>query len=250
MKSVLVVMLIILGIPAGIGILSYTIEPVAVVEPAPIVEPLVMTVLIPPIPTLEEVVAATVTIKCVGEGNHEWSGSGAFIDDCGTILTARHVLEGAVVIMIILPDGTIHPAVDPYFLPLVDVGFCKFVGPQPAGFLKLSDTAPRLGDTVRVIGSPAGLVFAGSVSQGIVSCSMRMFDTIEYMQIDASAIPGNSGGPVVNLQGEIVGVLVAGIQIGVEINFAVPVDQVQAMLLCYEAHKNLKAILWHPKPQN
>lgn len=203
----------------------------------------------PPTPTLEEIVAATVTLKCVGEGNKEWSGSGAFIDECGTILTARHVLEGAVVIMVILDDGTIHPAADPYFLSAVDVGFCKFVGPQPKKVLRIATDSPKLGDTVRVIGSPMGLIFAGTVSQGIVSCTMRMHDGVEYLQIDASAIPGNSGGPVVNLKGEIIGVLVAGIQAGIEINFAVPANQVQAMLICYEAHKNLKAVLWHPKPQ-
>jgi len=252
MKSVLSVVAICALAYGGIfGLAVYCdhSEPLVVKSPVAI-EPMVMTVLLPLPPTLVEQVQATVTLKCVGEGNREWSGSGIFIDDYGTILTARHVLEGAVVVMAILQDGTIHPAVDPYFLPAVDVGFCKFVGPQPKSFLKISEAPAALGDTVRVIGSPMGLIFAGSVSQGIVSCVMRMHDGIEYIQIDASAIPGNSGGPVVNQKGEIVGVLVAGIQAGIEINFAVPANQVRAMLRCYEAHKNLKAVLWHPKHQN
>ena len=258
MKHVLIILAVIFGavIPvslfcaAGVGINKYLIQPAPVAEVAavaPLVVTPVVAVILPP--TLEEVVAATVTFKCVGEGNREWSGSGAFIDDKGTILTAGHVLNGAVVVMVILGNGKIYPATDMFVLAPVDVGFCKFVGPMPTPFLKIAAVAPRLGDTVRVIGSPMGVVFAGSVSQGIVSCTMRMHDKMDYIQVDASAIPGNSGGPVVNLQGEIVGVLVAGIQAGIEINFAVPADQVLAVLDCYNSFKKLKAVLWHPQPQ-
>jgi S1-C subfamily serine protease len=256
LNPVVAIVILLLGIPAGMAGFAMFVTPVeqpapaVVVDmPAVILEPMEFTVLIPPVPTLEEVVAATVTIKCVGEGNREWSGSGAFIDDCGTILTAAHVLKGAVVIMVILGDGTIHPAVDPYFLPEVDAGFCKFIGPQPNAYLKIADEKVHVGDTVRVIGSPLGLTLSGSVSQGIVSCVMRMHDDTEYIQVDASAVPGNSGGPVVNLNGDIIGVLVAGVAVGVEINFVVPADQVAALWNCYEAHKTLKAVLWHPQPQ-
>jgi S1-C subfamily serine protease len=256
MKHVLTILAIVFGLvvpvslfcAAGIGFDKYLIHPAPVVEVV-VEAPVVVAPMAVLPPTLEEVVAATVTIKCVGEGNREWAGSGSFIDANGTILTAGHVLDGAVVVMVILGDGKIYPAVDPFVLKPVDVGFCKMVGPLPTPFLKIAPIATRLGDTVRVIGSPMGLIFAGSVSQGIVSCTMRMHDKVEYLQVDASAIPGNSGGPVVNLQGEIVGVLVAGIQAGIEINFAVPADQVLAVLDCYNSFKKLKAVLWHPQPQ-
>jgi S1-C subfamily serine protease len=254
MKHVLIILTLVFGLvvpvslfcAAGVGINKYLVSPAPTlqVEPIIIVEPVVQ------VRMLEDVVRATVTLKCVGEGNKEWSGSGAFIDDCGTILTAAHVLKDAVVIMVILGDGTIHPAVDPYFLPEVDAGFCKFIGPQPNAYLKIADEKVHVGDTVRVIGSPLGLALSGSVSQGIVSCVMRMHDDTEYIQVDASAVPGNSGGPVINLNGDIIGVLVAGVAMGVEINFVVPADQVAALWNCYEAHKTLKAVLWHPKPQN
>jgi S1-C subfamily serine protease len=253
MKPYVAMLVLVLGIPAGMFgmalVAKHTAASPVTPPPVVVVEPIVMPVLLPPVPTLEEVVAATVTIKCVGEGNKEWSGSGAFIDSAGTILTAGHVLDGAVVVMVILGDGKIYPATDMFVLAPVDVGFCKMVGPMPTPFLKIAAIAPRLGDTVRVIGSPMGLIFAGSVSQGIVSCTMRMHDKMDYLQVDASAIPGNSGGPVVNLQGEIVGVLVAGVQAGIEINFAVPANQVLAVLDCYNSFKKLKEVLWHPQPQ-
>jgi serine protease Do len=96
---------------------------------------------------------------------------------------------------------------------------------KPAGAAPLwqqPDTAPpRTGDELLLLGSPYGL--QGTVTTGIVS---RV--TKKYIQTDAAANPGNSGGPAIDKQGRVVGVLVAGG--GENINFAVPIRLVCSYL--------------------
>ena len=200
--------------------------------------------------TMDWVVNATVTIKVVSESGQEWSGSGAFVSKDGIVMTAAHVLSDAQTVTIVTADGTEYAAKNPYVSDSADVAFCQIEADIVVPFLRIATLPTAVGDVVRVVGSPLGLDFHNTVSQGIVSFNDRILDNTRYMQIDASAIPGNSGGPVVNLQGEIVGVLVAGIQPGVEINFAVPANQAEAVFNCYICHNNLKGLLCPPQPQN
>jgi len=243
MKPYIAMLALVLGIPIGMFGMSlvaqHTAAPVAVVAPLAIA----------PVPTLQDVVNATVTIQVVSKQGEEWSGSGVFIDNKGTILTAGHVLIDAELIDIVMPDGKTYKAKNPYVTNLVDVAFCQLDADIEVPFLAIAQMPTAVGDVVRVVGSPLGLTFHGTVTQGIVSFNGRDLDGVSYMQIDASAVPGNSGGPVVNLQGEIVGILVAGIQMGVEMNFVVPADQVQALFNCYKCHNILKDLLCPPQPQ-
>jgi 2-alkenal reductase len=139
------------------------------------------------------------------------SGSGVFITEDGYILTNNHVVEDATNLILILADGSQQPAeligADVY----ADLAVLKTAGPAPAvASLGNSDSLDP-GETVIAIGSPLG-DFMNSVTAGVVSATGRSIDSgygyqIEgLIQTDAAINEGNSGGPLVNLAGEVVGI--------------------------------------------
>lgn len=117
-------------------------------------------------------------------------------------------------------DGTIEQA-----LPDVDLALIAVKADIPK--LKQSSETPRPGQTIIVIGSPLGL--GGSVSTGAVS-ALREEDGINYIQFAAPISPGNSGGPIVNSLGEVIGITEASAGIVIQgaenANFALPVNLV------------------------
>lgn len=139
------------------------------------------------------------------------SGSGVFVSQDGYIITNNHVVEGTREVAVILADGTELPAqivgTDKY----ADLAVLKTEGTVP-GIAKIGDSDTlEPGETVIAIGSPLG-DFKNTVTLGVVSATGRMLDTGEgYMiedliQTDAAINSGNSGGPLVNLGGEVVGI--------------------------------------------
>jgi serine protease Do len=158
-------------------------------------------------------------------------GSGFIIDAQGHIVTNNHVIEGADEIDVILSDGTVLPAtlvgadtdVD---LALLKVNSRTALTPVPWGN---SDTAD-VGQWVVAIGNPFGL--GGTVTAGIISARNRdisagSFD--DFIQTDAAINKGNSGGPLFNLRGEVIGVNTAIISPGeaggsVGVGFSVPAN--------------------------
>lgn len=139
------------------------------------------------------------------------SGSGVYITEDGYILTNNHVVEDATNLTLILADGSQQPAelvgADIY----ADLAVLKTSGPAPA-FANLGNSdSLDPGETVIAIGSPLG-DFMNSVTVGVVSATGRSIDTgygyqIEgLIQTDAAINEGNSGGPLVNLAGEVVGI--------------------------------------------
>lgn len=142
----------------------------------------------------------------------ESSGSGVIISDDGTILTNNHVVEGATKIAVILSDGTRLPAsvigTDQYS----DVAVVKAEGGTlPAKATLGNSDRLKPGETVIAIGSPLG-EFKNTVTVGVVSATGRTIDLgqgyqLEGMiQTDAAINHGNSGGPLVNLAGQVVGI--------------------------------------------
>jgi hypothetical protein len=96
-------------------------------------------------------------------------------------------------------------------------------------FSVIDRAMPNVGDTILAIGSPGGL--ENTVTSGIVSAMSRRFLQIgDVMQIDASVNPGNSGGPVVDSSGRLVGVVFAGIMQAQGLNFAIPAERLAAAL--------------------
>ena len=166
------------------------------------------------------------------------SGSGFIVTEDGYIVTNHHVVSGASSVKVTLYDGTEYAATVVGSDSDYDVAVLKIeaTGLQPVTLGKSSDV--NVGDTVLAIGNPLGeLTF--SMSQGIVSCCDRAINVdgtpFNMIQVDASINPGNSGGPLMNLYGEVVGIVSAKYSsysdTTVEgLGFAIPIGDVQAII--------------------
>lgn len=154
-------------------------------------------------------------------------GSGFLIDPEGYVVTNLHVIEGADEIRVILHDDTNLPAVVLGTDQKTDLALLKVESPTPLPYANWGDSdATRVGDWIIAIGNPFGL--GGSVSAGIISAQARDLESgpyDEYLQTDAAINRGNSGGPMFNLAGEVIGVNTAIISPtggSVGIGFAIP----------------------------
>jgi serine protease Do len=173
-------------------------------------------------------------------GESTVSGSGVFISEDGYVLTNNHVVEGSTEVNIILADGSEQPAqivgTDQY----ADLAVLKTDGPVPA-FAPLgnSDTL-KPGETVIAIGSPLG-DFKNTVTVGVISATGRSLDTgygysiEDLIQTDAAINEGNSGGPLVNLAGEVIGINTLVVRasgsgtVAEGLGFAIPVNTASAV---------------------
>ena len=163
-------------------------------------------------------------------------GSGVVVDDSGTILTSLHVVKNASAIKVYFADGTESDASIISTQPENDLAVLR---PQvipdnlvPATLASASTL--RVGDQVAAIGNPFGVT--GSLSSGVVSGLGRVFRSTEtdqtlinLIQFDAAVNPGNSGGPLVDRSGDVVGIVTAllnptGQNFFVGIGFAVPIE--------------------------
>jgi serine protease Do len=162
-------------------------------------------------------------------------GSGFIIDSSGLVVTNNHVIADADEINVILNDGTKLPATLVGKDSKSDLALLRVHSDKPLKSVKFGDSDKlRLGEWVIAIGNPFSL--GGTVTAGIVSARNRDINSgpyDNYIQTDAAINRGNSGGPLFNLNGEVVGVNTAiispsGGSIG--IGFAVPSDSAVAVI--------------------
>ena len=134
-------------------------------------------------------------------------GSGFVISEDGYVVTNNHVIEGADEILIEFFEGFELPAEIVGTDPNTDIALLKVESDEPLQFVSFgdSDTA-RVGDWVMAMGNPLGQGF--SVSSGIVSARNRALSGTydDYIQTDAAINRGNSGGPLFNMDGDVIGV--------------------------------------------
>jgi 2-alkenal reductase len=139
------------------------------------------------------------------------SGSGVIISPQGYIVTNAHVVENARELSVILSDGTELPAELISTDAFDDLAVLKAEGQMPAVVAIGNSDNLKSGETVIAIGSPLG-EFRNTVTVGVISATDRMLDTGNgyvmegLIQTDAAINQGNSGGPLVNLRGELVGI--------------------------------------------
>ena len=162
-------------------------------------------------------------------------GSGFVIDPEGTIVTNNHVINNADEIFVTFSDGQKYPAEIVGRDSRTDVAVLKVKVSKKLPFLTLGDDSKmRVGDWVFAIGNPFGL--GGSLSVGVVSAVNRNINSgpyDSYIQTDAAINKGNSGGPLFNLEGEVIGVNTAIISPSggsVGIGFAMPANLVKTVI--------------------
>src|SRR5574341_1850273 len=160
------------------------------------------------------------------------SGSGFVIDSSGLILTNAHVVEGAEAIQVRLSDGRRFAGKLVGRDGRVDLALLKIEGATNLTSLPLGDSNQlRVGEFVMALGHPFGL--EQSVSFGIVSRKgaplMVAAPGFDFIQTDAAVNPGNSGGPLVNMAGEVVGVNSMAARNG-SIGFAIPSNLVKLLV--------------------
>ena len=160
------------------------------------------------------------------------TGTGFIIDDL--IITNSHVVGGLkeVVISAKKLKRTIAKVI--YDDPNYDLAFIKIeFDTPPSTSLKLSTKIVEDGDTTIAIGHPYGLNY--TATEGIVSRASRLQDDLEYIQIDAAINPGNSGGPLLNTEGDVIGVNTFIIQNSNNLGFALPYFYIQEALTNFKA---------------
>jgi serine protease Do len=197
----------------------------------------------------EAVKPAVINVSSDGNGSTRWRvqdlfgrrpeprprslGSGVIIDPSGVALTNAHVVQGAARIEVTMLDGTRYPAKLVGVDTKADVAVLRL---QADGttfpFLSLGDSdAVQVGEWVIAVGSPFGL--QATVTSGIVSAKARGSGGGPYhgfLQTDAAINPGNAGGPLVNMRGEIIGINTAIVRGGSGIGLAIPANLARRIL--------------------
>lgn len=222
------------------GIATAALPPLVDGEPLPSLAPMV-----------EKVMPAVVNIRALGPANvpppgdsrafrlpteEENLGSGVIIDaGSGYVVTNRHVIDGARVVQVMLSDGRRLEATRVGVDPATDLAVIRIPAEQLQGVPMFDSDALRVGDFVVAIGNAFGL--SHTVTSGIVSGLGRSglgYDSVEdFIQTDASVNPGNSGGALVNLRGELVGINTAILAPGGNasgVSFAIPIKLVRAVV--------------------
>jgi serine protease Do len=163
-------------------------------------------------------------------------GSGFIIDPSGLVITNYHVVEDCGAITVTLVNGHMERATLVGIDPILDVAVLRIPAPsQGLTSVQLGDSAGiEVGEDVLAIGNPFGM--GQMLTRGVVSgihralASSPMSTPLPVIQSDAALQPGSSGGPLVNLCGEVIGINTAMFERDSGIGFAIPIHLVEAVL--------------------
>lgn len=189
--------------------------------------------------TSESAASAGSTFERLYESIHEsvttiettaGTGSGWVFDAAGRVVTNEHVVESASTVDVRYSRDEWRSARVVGTDPIGDLAVVEpESSPEYAAPLSLADADPDVGSDVAIIGAPFGL--PDSLSVGVVSATNRLLETAAgssipgAIQVDATANPGNSGGPILSTAGDVIGVLNSGE--GVAVNFGIPARLVE-----------------------
>jgi hypothetical protein len=181
------------------------------------------------------------------KGEVSAKGSGFLVSAEGAILTNYHVVAHTKQATVRLANDDAYDTVEVLEIDKrKDIALIKIKG-FGLPFLKLGRSGDvEVGETVYSLSNPLG-VFQNTLSQGIVS-GIRPGDGYKYFQISAPISHGSSGAPIFNAKGEVIGIAVATIEEGQNLNFAVPIDYARGMVLAMGSPKSLAAI-YEPEPE-
>lgn len=182
-----------------------------------------------------------VAITIITNTGTSGAGSGIIMTSDGYIATNQHVVEDAKSISVILHDGTTVEADYVDGDELNDIAIIK-VAKSGLKAAKIGrSSATRVGEQVMAIGTPHSISYRGTMTSGYISATNRLYASqndngsiqkvVPLLQTDTSVNPGNSGGPLFNMKGEVVGIVcmkLTGLYEGM--GFAIPIDSVIDML--------------------
>ncbi len=170
---------------------------------------------------------ATVEIRIYGQwGDDIKLGSGFFISEDGIVVTNHHVIEGGYSATVVTFDDQEYEVISVLgYNETLDLAILKIEAVTPS--LRISERVNNTGATIFTLGSPLGL--AGSFSDGVISTASRKYGGIDYIQITAPLSHGNSGGPLLNIYGEVIGVNTATFVDGQNLNLAVNINQLASV---------------------
>ena len=170
---------------------------------------------------IEMLLPAVVTVR-VGQGH----GSGFFISKDGHLLTNYHVVSKTDTVQVVLNNGLEIKAKVLKKNKVRDVALVKADLKIPKA-LAIDKNEPAIAENVMAIGSPLDESLKSTVTKGIVS-TIKIFEEInaqKYIQADVAISPGNSGGPLINEKGNVIGIAVAGYTSGQNLNLFIPIKE-------------------------
>jgi trypsin-like peptidase/uncharacterized protein DUF2846 len=178
---------------------------------------------------VKRAVPGTVAISGETLRGERIAGSGFIIDSSGTIATNLHVVRDLVRATVTLANGqSFDRVMVRSYDERRDLAIIQ-ISASGLSTLELGDSdAVEVGERVVLIGNPLGLL-SGTVSSGIVS-AVRPVEGYRVFQTDAPASPGNSGGPMIDEHGRVVGVMTFRVNGGENLNFVVPVNYIRGLL--------------------
>jgi serine protease Do len=169
------------------------------------------------------------------------TGTGFYLKDYNLIITNNHVVQNNSEVVI---NGKLIPeCMSPVYFndPKYDIAFIRVPNEIDASSVHLGTSQPVAdGEKVIAIGHPYGLKF--TATEGIVSKAKRLHNGLNYIQIDAAINPGNSGGPLVNQNGEVIGINTFIIAGGNNLGFALPNEYLIESLNEYKEHFGAMAV--------
>ena len=164
------------------------------------------------------------------EGNVLGQGTGFFINQRGDVVTNSHVLEGGSRAIVQTTDGKEHALkrvlAEDKEGDLVQVSV--EISKEAVSPLRIREDLPEVGERIIIIGTPLGL--DKTVSDGIVSAVREVPAFGKIIQVTAPISPGSSGSPVINMQGEVIGVATFFVVAGQNLNFAIPGERIARMV--------------------
>ena len=170
------------------------------------------------------------TVEITADDGYQTStGSGFYIDENGTVVTNYHVIEGCSNVFVTTNDGGTYSveSIIGYDSEL-DIAILSTSRSNSIP-IEIREEPATTGESIYTLGSSLGLT--GTFSEGIVSTAQRELDNMTFIQISAPISSGNSGGPLVDAQGKVLGITSAGFDGGQNLNLAIPISIISQISL-------------------